>query len=160
MAFPSWFTRFSSKHIFRSLRTTTTSFTQNYSYISRTPSTSSSSTSTIEKIISTEGNKQYFSWSSSLLPLALTFSAGLFSLERNVSVCDSDVTDGVGLGGKGSTEHVVEGYPKEIPQELIKELEAICKDNMTRDYEERHFHGKPQNNFHKAVNIPDIVVFP
>lgn len=28
------------------------------------------------------------------------------------------------------------------------------------DYEERFFHGKPQNSFHKAVNIPDVVVFP
>lgn len=31
---------------------------------------------------------------------------------------------------------------------------------MTLDYEERYFHGKPQNSFHKAVNIPDVVVFP
>ncbi|XP_026415635.1 D-lactate dehydrogenase [cytochrome], mitochondrial-like isoform X2 [Papaver somniferum] len=161
MAFPSWFTRFSSKQIYRSLRTTTSSFNNTYSHISQTPSTLSS-TSIIEKIISTEGNKHYFSWSSSLLPLALTFSAGLFSLDsqRNISVCDSNVTDGVRYGGKGSTEHVVGGNSKEIPQELIKELEAICQDNMTRDYEERYFHGKPQNSFHKALNIPDIVVFP
>ncbi|RZC82708.1 hypothetical protein C5167_045488 [Papaver somniferum] len=161
MAFPSWFTRFNSKQIYRSLRTTTSSFNNTYSHISQTPSTSSS-TSTIEKIISTEGNKQYFSWLSSLLPLALTFSAGLCSLDsrRNISVCDSNVTDGVRYGGKGSTEHVVGGNSKEIPQELIKELESICQDNMTRDYEERYFHGKPQNSFHKALNIPDIVVFP
>lgn len=31
---------------------------------------------------------------------------------------------------------------------------------MTMDYEERYFHGKPQNSFHKAVNVPDVVVFP
>lgn len=31
---------------------------------------------------------------------------------------------------------------------------------MTMDYEERYIHGKPQNSFHKAVNIPDIIVFP
>ncbi|KAI3897398.1 hypothetical protein MKW92_040196 [Papaver armeniacum] len=161
MAFPSWFTRFNSKQIYRSLRTTTSSFNKTYSHISQTPSTSSS-TSIIEKIISTEGNKHYFSWSSFLFPLALTFSAGLFSLDsqRNISVCDSNVTDGVRYGGKGSTEHVVGGNSKEIPQELIKELESICQDNMTRDYEERYFHGKPQNSFHKALNIPDIVVFP
>ncbi|KAI3877352.1 hypothetical protein MKX03_026409 [Papaver bracteatum] len=159
MAFPSWFTRFNSKQIYRSLRTTASSF--NNTYISQTPSTSSS-TSIIEKIISTEGNKHYFSWSSSLLPLALTFSAGLFSLDsqRNISVCDSNVTDGVRYGGKGTTEHVVGVNSKEIPRELIKELESICQDNMTRDYEERYFHGKPQNSFHKALNIPDIVVFP
>lgn len=31
---------------------------------------------------------------------------------------------------------------------------------MTMDYEERYFHGKPQNSFHRAVHIPDVVVFP
>lgn len=34
------------------------------------------------------------------------------------------------------------------------------QDNMTMDYDERYVHGKPQNSFHKAVNIPDVVVFP
>ncbi|KAI8009425.1 hypothetical protein LOK49_LG06G02549 [Camellia lanceoleosa] len=33
-------------------------------------------------------------------------------------------------------------------------------DNMTMDFDERYFHGKPQNSFHKAVNIPNVVVFP
>lgn len=28
------------------------------------------------------------------------------------------------------------------------------------DYDERHFHGKPQNSFHTAVNIPDVVFYP
>lgn len=36
----------------------------------------------------------------------------------------------------------------------------VSQDNMTLDYEERYFHGKPQNSFHAAVNIPDVVVFP
>lgn len=31
---------------------------------------------------------------------------------------------------------------------------------MTMDEDERYVHGKPQNSFHKAVNIPDIVVYP
>ena len=31
---------------------------------------------------------------------------------------------------------------------------------MTLDYEERHFHGKPQNSFHVAENVPDVVVYP
>lgn len=39
---------------------------------------------------------------------------------------------------------------------IILELQ----DNMTMDYEERYFHGKPQNSFHSAVHIPDVVVFP
>ena len=34
------------------------------------------------------------------------------------------------------------------------------QDNMTLDYDERYFHGKPQNSFHASVNIPDVVVFP
>lgn len=36
----------------------------------------------------------------------------------------------------------------------------VVQDDMTMDYEERYIHGKPQNSFHKAVNIPDVVVFP
>ncbi|XP_060958508.1 D-lactate dehydrogenase [cytochrome], mitochondrial [Cannabis sativa] len=99
-------------------------------------------------------------WSSSLLPLALAFSAGSLSLtsDSNPSFCDSR---GVTLGGKGSsTDYVVKGSHKEVPEELIAELKAICQDNMTMDYDERYTHGKPQHSFHKAVNIPDVVVFP
>lgn len=54
----------------------------------------------------------------------------------------------------------MKGSHTEVPQELIDELSAICQDHMTMDYDERYFHGKPQNSFHKAVNIPDVVVFP
>ncbi|XP_022842432.1 D-lactate dehydrogenase [cytochrome], mitochondrial isoform X3 [Olea europaea var. sylvestris] len=31
---------------------------------------------------------------------------------------------------------------------------------MTVDYDDRYSYGKPQNSFHKTVNIPDVVVFP
>jgi D-lactate dehydrogenase (cytochrome) len=34
------------------------------------------------------------------------------------------------------------------------------QDNLTVDYDERSFHGTPQNSFHKAANVPDVVVFP
>ncbi|XP_015577823.2 D-lactate dehydrogenase [cytochrome], mitochondrial isoform X5 [Ricinus communis] len=64
------------------------------------------------------------------------------------------------LGGKNSTDFVVKGTHKKVPQQLIDELKAICRDDMTLDYDERYFHGKPQNSFHKAVNVPDVVVFP
>ncbi|KAM5548958.1 D-lactate dehydrogenase [cytochrome], mitochondrial-like, partial [Rosa sericea] len=47
-----------------------------------------------------------------------------------------------------------------LPHELIIELKSVRKDNMTMDYEERYNHGEPQNIFYKAVNIPDLVVFP
>lgn len=47
-----------------------------------------------------------------------------------------------------------------MPQEFIDELASFLGDNMTLDYEERSFHGTPQNSFHKAVNVPDVVVFP
>lgn len=30
---------------------------------------------------------------------------------------------------------------------------------MTLDYDERYFHGKPQNSFHEAVNVPDVVIY-
>lgn len=39
-------------------------------------------------------------------------------------------------------------------------VDFYIQENMTLDYDERFFHGKPQNSFHKAVNIPDVVVFP
>ncbi|KAK2967751.1 hypothetical protein RJ640_002667 [Escallonia rubra] len=64
------------------------------------------------------------------------------------------------IGGKGRTDYEVKGTHKKVPHELIHELKAICQENMTMDYDERYFHGKPQNSFHKAVNIPDVVVFP
>ncbi|KAL9425505.1 hypothetical protein AB3S75_032460 [Citrus x aurantiifolia] len=103
-------------------------------------------------------------FSASLLPLALAGSAGSLAIQSQThpSLCDSSALDSrdVNVGGEGSTEYVVKGSHKEIPQELVDELKAICQDDMTMDYEERYIHGKPQNSFHKAVNIPDIIVFP
>ncbi|KAK4581891.1 hypothetical protein RGQ29_025161 [Quercus rubra] len=102
-----------------------------------------------------------------LLPaaIAVSLSAGSLVLQSqsNPSFCDASNLDsarGVSIGGKGSTEFVVKGSHKELPQELIDKLKAICQDNMTMDYDERYIHGKPQNSFHKAVNIPDVIVFP
>ncbi|KAK9986540.1 hypothetical protein SO802_031491 [Lithocarpus litseifolius] len=102
-----------------------------------------------------------------LLPAVLAGSLSVGSLalqsQSNPSFCDASNLDsarGVSIGGKGSTEFVVKGSHKELSQELIDELKAICQDNMTMDYDERYIHGKPQNSFHKAVNIPDVVVFP
>ncbi|XP_062165965.1 D-lactate dehydrogenase [cytochrome], mitochondrial isoform X2 [Alnus glutinosa] len=100
----------------------------------------------------------------SLLPAALAVSAGALALQSqsNPSFCDASDTNarGVSFGGQGSTEFVVKGSHKELPKELIDELKAICQDDITMDYDERYIHGKPQNSFHKAVNIPDVVVFP
>ncbi|KHG01067.1 D-lactate dehydrogenase [cytochrome], mitochondrial -like protein [Gossypium arboreum] len=106
-----------------------------------------------------------FSWSSCLLPLAFAVSAGSLTFQshnNHPSLCEPSNLDSrkVTIGGKASTEFVVKGTHKEVPQELIDELKAICQDNMTLDYDERFYHGKPQNSFHKAVNIPDVVVFP
>ncbi|XP_010452597.1 PREDICTED: D-lactate dehydrogenase [cytochrome], mitochondrial [Camelina sativa] len=104
-------------------------------------------------------------WSSSLLPLAIAASASSYvylnhslpSISESSSALDSrDVT----IGGKGSTEPLVKGEYKEVPKELITQLKTILEDNLTTDYDERYFHGKPQNSFHKALNIPDVVVFP
>ncbi|CAD6226663.1 unnamed protein product [Miscanthus lutarioriparius] len=76
-----------------------------------------------------------------------------------VALCDSGL-DHHRVGGKDSTDLVVRGERKLVPQEFIDELASFLGDNMTLDYEERSFHGTPQNSFHKAVNVPDVVVFP
>ncbi|KAB2013256.1 hypothetical protein ES319_D09G144700v1 [Gossypium barbadense] len=115
--------------------------------------------------IAEKTNSHAFSWSSCLLPLAFAVSAGSLTFQshnNHPSLCEPSNLDSrkVTIGGKASTEFVVKGTHKEVPQELIDELKAICQDNMTLDYDERFYHGKPQNSFHKAVNIPDVVVFP
>ncbi|KAJ1390674.1 FAD-binding, type 2 [Sesbania bispinosa] len=103
-------------------------------------------------------------WSSSMLPLALAVSAGALALQPHFdpSLCDASDADirGVSIGGKGSTQYVVKGSQKELPQELLEELKTICQDNISLDYDERYIHGKPQHSFHKAVNIPDVIVYP
>ncbi|KAI5355359.1 hypothetical protein L3X38_008254 [Prunus dulcis] len=93
--------------------------------------------------------------SRSLLPITLAVSAGSLALhpQSDPSLCEAPSVN-------SRAEVVVKGSHKEVPRELIDELKAICQDNMTLDYEERYNHGKPQNSFHKAVNIPDVVVFP
>ncbi|KAL6976441.1 D-lactate dehydrogenase (cytochrome) [Sarracenia purpurea var. burkii] len=152
MAFSSWFTRLrsSSKPFICNLR---------YSLIHRTRSQNSQ---IIEELISEK--KQTLAWACSLLPLALAVSAGSLALQtqNNPSFCDASDLDtrGVSFGGKSSTKYLVKGSHKDVPLELLNELKAICQDSMTRDYDERYFHGKPQNSFHKAVNIPDVVVSP
>ncbi|KAL6880182.1 hypothetical protein ACP4OV_011747 [Aristida adscensionis] len=75
-----------------------------------------------------------------------------------VALCDSGIDHRV--GGKESTELVVRGEHKRAPQEFVDELASFLGENLTVDYEERSFHGTPQNSFHKAVNVPDVVVFP
>lgn len=54
---------------------------------------------------------------------------------------------------------MVRGERKRVPQEFVDELASFLGENLTVDYEERCFHGKPQNNFHRAVNVPDVIVF-
>ncbi|KAG9131516.1 hypothetical protein Leryth_026536 [Lithospermum erythrorhizon] len=101
---------------------------------------------------------QFSSWMSSLLPIALAASASLayHSQHNFLSFCENSTS----IGSKERTDYVVKGSLKKVPQELVNELKVICQDNITVDHEERIFHGTPQNSFHKAVNIPDVVVFP
>ncbi|KAF5177579.1 D-2-hydroxyglutarate dehydrogenase protein [Thalictrum thalictroides] len=155
MAFSSWFSRFNSsskQHIHRVLQNSS-SFNHYY----RTPH----SLLVNEVLNSNKGEKPrlLFSWSSSLLPLALAVSAGTIALasQSNFSFCDSR---GISVGGKDSTDLDVRGSYKKASQEFLEELKAICQDNMTMDYDDRYFHGKPQHSFHKAINIPDVVVLP
>ncbi|CAL5435775.1 unnamed protein product [Camellia sinensis] len=151
MAFSSWFSRLrcSSKPIYTNLR---------YS-LNRTQTSHITQT-----LIPDKKQTPILSWVCSLLPIAIAVSAGSLSLQtqNNPSLCDASNLDhgGASFGGKGSTEYVVKGSHKDVPRELIDELKAICQDSMTMDFDERYFHGKPQNSFHKAVNIPDVVVFP
>ncbi|WOL15301.1 D-lactate dehydrogenase [Canna indica] len=103
------------------------------------------------------------SWSRALIPLAVAASAGAalaFDLRRVAapSLCDPGLD--LRVGGKDSTDRVVKGGRREVPEGFIRELEDILQDNLTQDYEERCFHGKPHNSFHKSVNVPDVVVFP
>lgn len=112
-------------------------------------------------------NKQNpnISWLSSLVPVAIAFSAGSFAFQTldTPALCDASTQhpeSGINYGGKGSTDYAVKGYHRNVPQQLILELKDICQDNLSIDYNERQFHGKPQNSFHKAVNIPDVVVYP
>ncbi|KAI4365416.1 hypothetical protein MLD38_021401 [Melastoma candidum] len=99
-----------------------------------------------------------------LLPLAAAFSSVAIAFQslREPSLCDAAELDTRETGGEreGSMAYLVKGSHNETPQELIDELKAICGENITLDYDERFFHGKPQNSFHKAINIPDVVVYP
>ncbi|KAL2463972.1 D-lactate dehydrogenase [cytochrome] [Forsythia ovata] len=119
-------------------------------------------------IVGSENSKKQFqsSWSNPLLLMAMAASACSLSVQlqnnEGPTFCDAPNTNQIGksIGGKGSTDYLVKGSHRKVPQQLIDELKAICQDNMTMDYDDRYFHGKPQNSFHKAVNIPDVVVFP
>ncbi|XP_059646536.1 D-lactate dehydrogenase [cytochrome], mitochondrial [Cornus florida] len=153
MAFSSWFSRLrsSSKPVYNNLR-------HSFFYKHRTHSN-------IREVLNPDKkHAPILSWASSLVPVAFAVYAGSLALEtqNNPSFCDASNLDHreVSIGGKGSTDYLVRGSHKDVPQELIDDLMAICPENVTMDYDERYFHGKPQNSFHKAVNIPDVVVFP
>ncbi|CAN6196938.1 unnamed protein product [Urochloa humidicola] len=94
------------------------------------------------------------------LPRFLSFLAAAAAAAggATVALCDPGVDHRV--GGKDSTELVVKGERRRVPQEFIDELASFLGDNLTVDYEERSFHGTPQNSFHKSANVPDVVVFP
>lgn len=156
MAFSSWFSRSpsSSKPLYRHLRFPLVTTPYNRKSI-------------VTESLNSENNYQtpiLLSWARSLLPMAFAGgSLAFYTHNQQPSLCETighDDNRDVSIGGKGSTDYAVKGSHKDVPQELIDELKAICQDNMTMDIDERTFHGKPQNSFHKAVNIPDVVVFP
>ncbi|XP_011094227.1 D-lactate dehydrogenase [cytochrome], mitochondrial isoform X1 [Sesamum indicum] len=159
MVFSSWMSRLrsSSKPIYSKLR---------HSFSLK--QTTSLQTSPAPEFASSEYVRKPFvsSWAGPLLPLALAVSAGSLAFQscdnNGPSYCQAPNLDQTSkrIGGKDSTDFLVKGSYKKVPQELMEELQAICKENMTMDYDERYFHGKPQNSFHKAVNIPDVIVFP
>ncbi|KAG0481292.1 hypothetical protein HPP92_012150 [Vanilla planifolia] len=100
---------------------------------------------------------RFFTWPRALLPIALA-SAGAIYLELRPSTSLSESLLDQRYEGRKNTEIVFERM--ELPEGFIEELKSILQENMTKDYDERYFHGKPQNSFHKAVNIPDVIVYP
>ncbi|GLT45080.1 hypothetical protein SLA2020_189390 [Shorea laevis] len=151
MAFSSWIARLrscSKSHFINTLRSS--SHLQKSHFGSLNAPTN----------VPAETHGSFSLWSSSLLPLALAASLGSLAVQTQSQPSLCEDARGMSIGGKGSTEYMVKGSYKPVPQELINELKAICQDNMTTDHDERFFHGKPQHSFHKAVNIPDVVVFP
>ncbi|XVF55934.1 hypothetical protein PTKIN_Ptkin06aG0075600 [Pterospermum kingtungense] len=162
MAFWFWLSRLRSC----SKKSAFSNALRDYPYLNRFQYSISASQEKLPSTIGERTKAKFFSWSScSLLPLALAVSAGSLAFQSQdirPSLCEPTSLDSrkVSVGGKASTEFVVKGIHKEVPQELIDDLKAICQDNMTFDYDERYYHGKPQNSFHNAVNIPDVVVFP
>ncbi|RCV09590.1 hypothetical protein SETIT_2G041800v2 [Setaria italica] len=90
--------------------------------------------------------------------LAAAAAAAAAAGGTTVALCDPGVD--LRVGGKDSTELIVKGEHRRVPREFIDELASFLGDNLTVDYEERSFHGTPQNSFHKAANVPDVVVFP
>ncbi|KQK20806.1 D-lactate dehydrogenase [cytochrome], mitochondrial [Brachypodium distachyon] len=91
--------------------------------------------------------------------LAAAAAAAAGGTAATVALCDSERRDHR-VGGKESTELVVRGERKSVPREFVDELASFLGEKLTVDYDERSFHGTPQNSFHKAVNVPDVVVFP
>ncbi|XP_022766899.1 D-lactate dehydrogenase [cytochrome], mitochondrial isoform X6 [Durio zibethinus] len=92
----------------------------------------STSQNNLPSTIAEKCKTQFFSWSSSLLPLALAASAGSLAFQsQNIqpSLCEPSNLDSrkVSIGRKSSTEFVVKGIHKEVTQELIDELKAICQ---------------------------------
>ncbi|CAN1277911.1 D-lactate dehydrogenase [cytochrome], mitochondrial [Linum perenne] len=163
MVLSQWLSRFraTSRHAFSTLRNSSSSSAPSRLFRDKhNPPAASGHSSR-----SGDGRTPYsFLWSTSLLPMSVALvSAASIAAQPQPSLCDhhaSNFDDSPRIGGKDSTEFVVKGSHKQVPQQLLNELQAICQDNMTLDYDERYFHGKPQNSFHKAVNIPDVVVFP
>ncbi|KAL6141598.1 hypothetical protein ACLB2K_059886 [Fragaria x ananassa] len=142
----SWFSRL--RHSSKSLLTISTP------HFLRSSSTNLLKTSTTTT--NSGSSKTSFPFWSLPIAVAVAVSAAAGSLalypQSNLPRCEPP-------NANSRPEFVVKGSHKQVPQELVNELKAFCKDNMTMDYEERYNHGKPLNSFHKAVNIPDLVVF-
>ncbi|CAN6439973.1 unnamed protein product [Victoria cruziana] len=147
MAFRLWLSRFSSssKHIARTL-SAISAREQCFSH---------------PEALHSKGRDRRFPWLAAL-PVAVALSSGAAALDflnRNPSLCESS-QELQRVGGKKGEGMLIEGRHRRAPQELIDELKLICNGNLTLDYEERNFHGKPQHSFHRAANIPDVVVYP
>eukprot|EP00252_Welwitschia_mirabilis_P009346 TRINITY_DN21894_c0_g1_i1.p1 TRINITY_DN21894_c0_g1~~TRINITY_DN21894_c0_g1_i1.p1 ORF type:complete len:562 (-),score=116.25 TRINITY_DN21894_c0_g1_i1:84-1769(-) len=94
------------------------------------------------------------------MPFAVAVSAGAvaFGVYLKNSYCEETVS--MRSGDKATNKLLVENPQNTLPAAFVEELKAICGERVTLDYDERYFHGNPQNSFHKGTNIPDAVVFP
>ncbi|XP_020593624.1 D-lactate dehydrogenase [cytochrome], mitochondrial isoform X2 [Phalaenopsis equestris] len=98
---------------------------------------------------------RFMSWPSALLPIAFAASASYFYLDQRHSPAHCDSVLDHRYGGMETTN-----IREEVYEVFIDELRNILQNDMTVDYDERYFHGKPQNSFHKSANVPDVVVYP
>ncbi|KMZ75324.1 UDP-N-acetylmuramate dehydrogenase [Zostera marina] len=94
--------------------------------------------------------------SSNIVAIAGACAIAIDELQSHPSYCDSGIDPRI---RQEKNADMLETH-RMFPEGFLDELRFSCKCMFSVDYDERHFHGKPQNSFHTAVNIPDVVFYP